>query len=357
MPHPSRDTELKWISARHLQHFLAHAEAANVNANKLLEEAGLTRARLSDPDYLVPVSAIELMLASLTRDHDQPLAGLRLSRDIQPATFGPLGFIAQVCPSFGDVLDVVVRYNGLLSNIGNTSVVHAPGTVEARWECLAGGKVFRRQATEYVLGSFVTLGRLLVPGEANPIAVNFAHPRPQSAKYMREYVSFFQCPVYFERPVSSVVLPATALKTRLRHGDAFVREIMEQHAANLLKHRTTPSTLTDEISHLVRALLADGVPSKDAIAAQLGMSGRSLHRKLQALGGSYQEILDGVRLSIANERLECSAASATEISDSLGFSTRQAFLRWFKQKTGKTPAQFREKSTRNPSSRGAEAGS
>jgi AraC-like DNA-binding protein len=348
MPNTAKHAELKWISARHLQHFISHAEAARVDADKLLEDAGLNRARLADPDYVVPIAAIELMLAILTREHNQPLMGLRLSRDIQPATFGPLGYIAQACPTFGDVLEVLVRYNGLLSNIGSTSIVHAPGSVEVRWDCSAGGRVFRKQATEYVLGSFVTLGRLLMPGQQDlPLSVNFAHPRPTSAKYAREYVSYFQCPVYFERPLSSVVLPVATLKTRLRHGDAFVRELMERHAANLLKQRTSPSSIPDEVSHLIRAMIVDGVPGKDAVAAQLGMSGRSLHRKLQDAGSSYQDLLDQVRLEIARERLGSAGDSATEISDSLGFSTRQAFLRWFKQHTGKTPSEY--KNQINPS--------
>jgi AraC-like DNA-binding protein len=342
MPSATKPAELKWISARHLQHFITHAEAASVDVDKLLEDAGLNRARLADPDYAVPVSAIELMLATITREHNQPLAGLRLSRNIQPATFGPLGFIAQVCPTIGDVLDTLVRYNGLLSNIGNTSIVHAPGSVEVRWECSAGGRVFRQQATEYVLGAAVTLIRLLIPGRSDlPQCVNFAHPRPASPRYAREYVSYFRCPVYFERPESSIVLPAVALKTKLRHGDAFVRELMERHAANMLKQRGSHSSIPDEVSHLIRAMIVDGVPGKDAIAAQLGMSGRNLHRKLREAGTSYHAQLDQVRLEIAREHLALPDESSGEISDHLGFSTRQAFLRWFKQSTGKTPTEYR----------------
>lgn len=338
----SQAHELKWISARHLQHFISQAEAAHVDIGQLLEDAGLNRERLADPDYPVPVPAIELMLSAVTREHNQPLLGLRLAHDIQPATFGPLGYIAQACPTFGDVLDMVVRYNGLLSNIGNSSVVHTPGNVEVRWECVAGGRVFRQQATEYVLGAFVVLARLLLPGRRDlPQAVNFSHHPPASAAHMREYVSFFRCPVYFGQAVSSTVLPTAALKVRLRHGDAFMREMLERHAANVLKQRTQPSSIPDEVKHLIRAMIIDGAPGKDAIAAQLGMSGRSLHRKLQDAGTSYQELLDGVRLEIACERLRETENTSAEIADCLGFSTPQAFLRWFKQCSGQTPSEYR----------------
>jgi AraC-like DNA-binding protein len=342
MPAATKQAALKWISARHLQHFIANAEKAGVDVDVLLEDAGVIRARLSDPDYPVPVAAIELLLSTITREHAQPLIGLRMARDIQPATFGPLGYIAQACTTFADVLDVITRYSGLLSNIGKTSIVHAPDATEVRWECVAGGRVFRRQATEYVLGSFVTLGRLLMPDRHDmPKAVTFMHAGPDTPKHARAYVAFFQCPVYFNKPTSAVVIPAQALKTKLRHGDAFIKSLLERHAANMMKHRTTDSSLSDEVSHLVKAMILDGVPTKDMVAAQLGMSGRSLHRKLEDAGTSYREILDQVRLDIASERLKLATDSTTDISDGLGFSTRQAFLRWFKHRTGKTPGEFR----------------
>jgi AraC-like DNA-binding protein len=348
MPATTKHAALKWISARHLQHFIANAEKAGVDIDLLLEDAGVVRARLSDPDYPVPVAAVELMLSTITREYAEPLVGLRLARDIQPATFGPLGYIAQACTTFADVLEVVTRYSGLLSNIGKSSVVHAPDATEVRWECTAGGRIFRRQATEYVLGSFVTLARLLMPERQDmPRAVTFTHPGPDSPRHARGYVSFFKCPVYFGRPASAVVIPALALKARLRHGDAFIKSLLERHAATMLKQRTTDSSLGDEVSHLVKAMILDGVPTKDMVAAQLGMSGRSLHRKLEDAGTSYREILDRVRLEIASERLKFAADSTTEISGSLGFSTRQAFLRWFKQRTGETPGEFRTKNQRS----------
>lgn len=342
MPRTPPHSDLTWISARHLRHFIAYADAAGLKVDELLDDAGLNRARLEDPDYPVPLAAIELILATITREQQQPLLGLRLAANIQPATLGPLGYIAQSCPTLGDVLDAAVRYNGLLSNIGHTSLLRAPGSVEVRWECRAGGRVFRQLATEYVLGLLVVLARLLIPDRQDlPLSVNFSHRRPVSAATARDYVSFFQCPVYFEQACSSAVIPAAALNIRLRHGDAFIREMMERHASNLLKQRTQTPSLPDEVQHLIRAMIIDGVPSKDAIAAQLGMSGRSLHRKLQQTGTRYQELLDQVRLDIARERLTEGTDSSAEISGCLGFATRQAFLRWFKQRTGKTPTAYR----------------
>jgi AraC-like DNA-binding protein len=338
----AKPTALKWISARHLKHFIAQTESAGVDINDLLDEAGIVRDRLADPDYPVPVSAIELMISAAMRERDDPLLGLRMARNLQPAALGPLGFLAQSCATFADVLEMISRYSGLLSNIGRTSVVRHPGEVEIRWDCLAGGRLFRQQASEYVLGIFVVTARLLMPGRKDlPVAVNFMHRRPASPEHARQYIAFFQCPVYFDRPITSITLPAHTLQAKLRHGDAFMKEMLERHAANLLRQRNVASSLRDEVRHLIRALMIDGTPAKNAVAGQLGMSERSLHRRLGESGSSYRELLDEVRLEVATEQLKSSTESTTEISERLGFSTRQAFLRWFKQSTGQTPGEFR----------------
>lgn len=344
MSTPVSNPALGWISVRHLQHFIARGEAVGLPIQELLGEGGLSKATLADADGLVPLSAVETMLAVISRRYADPLLGLHLAANIQPATFGALGYVFQSCTTLADALDVLVRYNGLLSNIGMTTVVFGPGMVEVRWECSAGGMAFRRHAAEYVLGTAVTVMRLLLADASAdvPRAVHFAHRRPDESERAREYFDFFRCPVHFGRPYSAVLLPASALKARMRHGDAFIKDLMEHHAQNLLRQRGQQVSLPDEVRHLIRAMILDGVPGKDVVAAQLGISGRSLHRKLQDAGNSYRDILDEVRLEIAHQRLCEGIESVSEVAAHLGFSSHQAFLRWFKQTTGKTPGEYRK---------------
>lgn len=340
---PSTPQAPGWISVRHLQHMVARGGAAGLPMDELLAEAGLSRGQLGDADGLVPLAALEAMFAALSRRYADPLIGLHLASDIQPATFGAIGLIFQACATFADVLDVAVRFSGLLSNIGRTSVVHAPGLVEVRWECLAGSELFRRQATDYVLGAFVVLARLLVPAsESHLRMVHFPHGRPPDPERSREYFAFFRVPVHFDRPQASVVLGADVLKLRMQHGDAFLKELLERHAQQLLRAREQAASLPDDVRRLLTALLLAGVPTRDMIATQLGMSSRSLHRKLQDAGTSYRHLLDQVRLDLARARLGQADASISALAEQLGFSSPQAFLRWFRQHTGMTPGEFRK---------------
>lgn len=343
---PGKPAVPTWVSTRHLQHMVRQAETAGLAEATLLDAAGLSRARLADADGMIPLSAIEALLTALDQQHAGAMVGLQLAREIQPASFGALGLLLQSCTTLADVLEALVRFNGLLSNIGTTTLAFGPGTVEVRWECAAGSPAFRRHASEYVLGIFVVFARLLLPGHAHlPRAVHFAHDLPAGADPGRDYFSFFQCPVYFGQAFSAIVIPVSLLKARLRHGDTALKELLERHTLNLLKERTLTESLHDDVKRLVCIMMADGTPTREMVAAQLGMSTRSLHRHLQESGTGFRHIMDEVRLETAQQRLLEHTDSISEIADRLGFSSHQAFLRWFRQHTGKTPGEFRKEET------------
>lgn len=341
-PNAAKNPAQGWVSVRHVQHMIARGEAAGLRVDELLGAVGLARDRLADAEGVVPLSAIETLLATLSSRYGDPLMGLHLAEAIQPATFGVMGYILQACPTFADVLDVASRYNGLLSNIGHTSIVREPGIVRLRWDCLTGSPLFRRHATEYVLGAVTVLYRLLLPEQRHlPAAVHFAHAAPADAERVREYFDFFKCPVFFDKPASCIVIPSSTLSTRMHHGDAFVREMMERHARQILEQRGQQTSLTDQVRQLLRAMILDGTPTQEAVARQLGTSSRSLHRRLQASGTGYRELLDSVRLEQAQARLTGSDDALQRIAQELGFQSHQAFLRWFKQRAGITPGEYR----------------
>lgn len=330
-----------WVSMRHLQRAAVFLAARGMPAAELLAAAGLSSEQLADGERQVPLQAVEDLLAVYQARQADPLLGLHLADSIQPATLGALGHLLQACGTMADLLDVTVRFNGLMSNIGHTSVMHYPGLVEVRWDCLAGSDALRRQACEYIVGTFHVLTHILAPGVPQPVAVQFPHPRPSRPELLREYFDFFGCPVHFDRPHASVTAPAALLHVQLPHGDAVLKDMLERHTQHLLSRRTGSPSLTHDVKRLLKALILGGTPTKDTVAQQLGTSTRSLHRRLEEAGTSYRELLDAMRLELAREQLDAGRASITEITERLGFSSPQAFMRWFRQLVGVTPSQYR----------------
>src|SRR3546814_20688284 len=101
------------------------------------------------------------MLEAVADRYRDPLMGLHLAGAIQPATFGAIGYLMQTCTSFVDVFKVATRYNGLLGNIGKTSLRHRPGAVQVCWEDRQSGGSGKSVSVRVDLGGrrFITTTR------------------------------------------------------------------------------------------------------------------------------------------------------------------------------------------------------
>jgi AraC-like DNA-binding protein len=82
-------------------------------------------------------------------------------------------------------------------------------------------------------------------------------------------------------------------------------------------------------------------PTMEIVASRLATTVRTLHRKLQAEGASFTQILDDVRCNLAKEYLRSTELSADDISELVGFSEAANFRHAFRRWTGSTPTNFR----------------
>lgn len=200
--------------------------------------------------------------------------------------------------------------------------------------------------TEYVAGSLAVMLRLVLAHRTNVVSgVDFAHPPPHDRRHLREYLSMFQYPVYFNRGVSCIPVPVRNLQLKLPNGDVFMKNVLERHAEEIMREPNHSDSLVSNVLLQLHAILGNGSVSREAVATQVGMSDRSLHRKLNELGTSYRELLDQVRFEAADQRLREGSDSSSRIAQDLEFSTHQAFLRWFCQRTGMTPGDYWLKSS------------
>lgn len=84
-------------------------------------------------------------------------------------------------------------------------------------------------------------------------------------------------------------------------------------------------------------------PSLENAASELGMSGRTLRRKLAEGGTSYQQELDAVREKLSKQYFLRGGQSVTELALMLGYTDSSAFAKAFRRWTGISPTEFQER--------------
>ncbi len=166
-----------------------------------------------------------------------------------------------------------------------------------------------------------------------------AGPRPG---FMAGIRHFFPCPVTYDRPYNSVTFSARHLDAKLIRSEQDLSTflvlapyymVIEPHAATL------------SITHRIGAILGDNfqekMPSFEELISLLGMSARTLRRRLEKEDTSYQRIKDNARRDVAISLLSRDGMTVSEVAELVGFSDPSAFHRSFKKWTGQSPGSYR----------------
>jgi AraC-like DNA-binding protein len=114
-----------------------------------------------------------------------------------------------------------------------------------------------------------------------------------------------------------------------------------RRAEKLIEALPSVDLFEQKICSQIEMELHGGNTNAAAVAEHLGLSARTLHRRLQQAGMTYQELLDRVRLRLAVRHL-AAGRPIGQVATLTGFAQASTFHRAFKSWTGKTPTEYQE---------------
>jgi AraC-like DNA-binding protein len=155
-------------------------------------------------------------------------------------------------------------------------------------------------------------------------------PRPAPADVTPWQRLFTVIPEFGARH-GALVIPAALLSRPLRTADAGVREALGSGPIQ---------TTTDEVRAHVRQWIREA-PEAEEVARALGLSVRTLQRRLTEEGASFRDIVLAVKVDVAKELLQRDDLTIAEVASAVGFARVPAFSRAFSQRTGISPSAFR----------------
>jgi AraC-like DNA-binding protein len=186
---------------------------------------------------------------------------------------------------------------------------------------------------------FLRMMRHLVRSEVTARAVYFEYAAPD---YRAEYARIFGGIERFEHEFTGIEFDAALLDQGHMPQKGELYTVLESLAERKLSRVTREGGHAERLrDYLVSNALAQR-PQMDAVARSLGISVRSLRRRLDEEGVSYTSLLNEARATVAKRMLEDSSRSIYETAYAMGFSDPSAFHRAFKRWTGMTPTQYRE---------------
>lgn len=295
---------------------------ANVSIEKL------SQGRLSLTETLSIWRAVE----QLTADS---LFGFHMGLSLKPTQFKLIAFTMLSSPTLGDAIEKILKYQRLISDGGDfTLVPNDSDEISLIYKPTADN--FSYHQIDAVIAMVIGFARWLLDRNIVPQTILLTHGEQAG---LIEYQDFYSCDIKFNQTHNSIVFPALLLKEPLPGYDAQLASMHQNMADNQLQ-RLSDSNIVVRLQQLLAS--STEAISRDRVAEKMGMSGRSLQRKLQEQGSSFQQVYDDYRHQRAIELLQNDNLPLLNISLQLGFSESSTFYRAFKRWQGVTPGEYRQ---------------
>lgn len=330
-PHFTANNRLLWPVLGAVRHVGAdvHAVLSAVGLDEDVAYALDSRVRL-DQLFGVWRACVELTGAATL--------GVRLASLAEPTAMVswpmPLSFfehLGRTCATLRDAVELESRYLRLMRDGIHTSVELEGERAIVRLELLPEQP---HAMVEFDIAIAINIARRVAKRDLCVDEVWLSHEAPPSAQ---PYDALFNARTRFGAPFNAIIARAEDFARPLLSANPRLRARMILHAESLLAALPSIEVFEDKVCERIVAELPAGNTNASAVAERLGVSSRTLHRRLQHEGTSYQTLLDRVRLRLALGYLEAGKPIA-EVALLVGFAQASTFHRAFKSWTGETPA-------------------
>ncbi|QND61099.1 AraC family transcriptional regulator [Mesorhizobium huakuii] len=277
-------------------------------------------------------------------DPDLP-APLRIAKVMSSDWFDPELFAALCSANMGNALDRIAKYVRLIAPMA-IKVERKTAEVIVTIDFLDHTKHPPSVFLAFKLVFFVQLARLATRSPVQPLRVGWPSP-PKSESESGLYRTYFGVPVT-STPLATLVFAAGDIErpflTENNNMWSFFEPALRQRLADL--DRT--AGMIERVRSTLLETLPAGEVSMQVVSRKLGVSTRTLQRRLHDEGTTFQETLDTLRDSLARHYLRTTQMSSAEISFLLGFEDSNSFARAFHAWTGKTPQRVRTEIRTDP---------
>lgn len=318
---------------------VASIERQRGDVDRIFGHAGIAPEMAGSPTLKLSLSAFCRLFEQSARLTKNDNFGLWFGNQFEPRDLGLWGYAAISAPTLGQALETLVELLPLHQESSSMRLFKDnDGLMRLEYRIDAPDITERRQDAELSLGMFLNVIRECLGPHWAPDEVHFEHPRPEGWK---EHQRAFSAPVYFSQRSNALLLHPDVLATPMPARDARLMAAMRLCLKQLSDRTDLRAKVTDKIRGVVRARLADGVPTLDSVAHDLRLPLGVVVKELGYEGLSYKELIEQTRKELAISYISQRQLPLSEIAFLLGYSELSAFSRAVRRWTGHSPRDVR----------------
>lgn len=310
-----------------------------VSSAALLEGSGMEEAWFDRPDLPPSRTQRVTIMRNAWRLARRSDAALRAGCRQTISDFGLYGYGMASSETVSDCLHFgysQIEFAGPVLNI--TRETRGDTAVFVSQNPLALGPILPFSA-EFWRSSMTTLLNLVMGQRFPSTAMFFPYPEPPHADALRET---FGCELHFDATFMEWHFDAACLSLPCPNASRFLATLCTDFCESVLTTGKGQTPLQREIRLILLGKIREQ-PVASEIALELGLSRRSLYRRLQEENATFQGLLDDVRGSVAIQFLSSTHLPVEEIAYRVGFTDQSNFRKAFRRWTGATPSSYRSR--------------
>jgi AraC-like DNA-binding protein len=256
--------------------------------------------------------------------------------------YGVLGLSWKTCSWAGEIFQRSERYFMLLSNSSNSYLFKIENE-KGISRVFLNREAYRRGvelSNEVTLSVAVVVLRAITESDISPVEVSFKHPPPEK---LDDYIKAFNCPILFNQPQNCIAYKKEDLEMRTAKADESINRFLLERVEEEEKGvELSANKIVFDVENLIKDALPSGIPGVEQIGQIMGMSRRTLTRRLSENGLTFRDLIKRIQEEVSKDLLKNSARSIAEIAMETGFSEQSAFSRAFKNWTNQSPVEYRK---------------
>lgn len=279
-------------------------------------------------------------LYELADQYLKPGFGARQGRQLNSDDYGTLGLSWRTCWRASEIFDRIERFMVLVTDHGHVRIEESGGVTKINLfrDAYQRGVEMANEAT-YVMVTGIL--HEITGKEILPVQVNFKH----ASEELLSFTHFFRCPVHFGQEINSIQFRTSEIAVPTLKADKSIQQFfvarMDEEKKGI---HAKADKMLGEVHTLIVEALPSGIPSVIQVAEHLGMSARTLKRRLADKGQTFRDLVQQIQHDISTDLLKTTTQSIGEIAFQTGFSEQSAFNRAFKRWTGQSPVDYRKNS-------------
>jgi len=310
--------------------------AEKIAVPALLRRAGLPPSLFQQEKIYVTTAEVFAIWRTVAEMSPDPGFGLKLGTELRFERSHPVS-IAGVCSrSFGDALHRLARYKQLTCP-EEIRVHRKAQETSVEFFFVEAKEAQPDIMVDLGLSWILCVGRRGTDGEITPLRLELTRPVKHRALLERH----FGCRVLFKADRNALVFRSDDLdRPFVTHNEELVTMLGTQLDSEL-KTQHTSNSVGEQVKQTLRRLLAGKRPALQDVAQELGLSARTLQRRLTDAGITFQHLVEETRRELARHYLKQQAVELNEAAFLLGFEDANSFFRAFQVWEGTSPTEWR----------------